>query len=435
MTTDITLRVAVRDADQAIAKLKQFGTSGEKALQALSRQAKQSASPLNAVRKNIGGISLQLQDVGVQLQSGTSPFTIIAQQGTQVASLFGPGGAVAGALLAFGALGASSLLSFTSQAGEATEKVDELSKAVERLKKSVVGQASKPADILAAGDALGDGGQQLIERQFERLKQEALKRAEEARQNSLDVFSDFENSATSFLRFSGTREQTDELKQRIEDYEGLLSVIERARSSGNLIGFANELSELAQRAEALGGNFEAGSKQIDEAALKIGQELAIVTENAQKLADAQKLLNEGPPASDNPPPSSPGTTQRQISASQRVIASLERELLAQEGLAAAMLAGTEAVEAWTLEREIQSRLSAAGTEATAQEREEIKKLVVALDDEKRARKDSNRILSERQRLIDEAKILETLPSQATPCDQLSAEEQRRLAAEIKAMIA
>lgn len=48
--------------------------------------------------------SFQLQDVAVQAQSGTDAFIILGQQGPQIASIFGPGGAVVGAMIAFGAL-------------------------------------------------------------------------------------------------------------------------------------------------------------------------------------------------------------------------------------------------------------------------------------------------------------------------------------------
>lgn len=49
-------------------------------------------------------LSFQLQDIAVQAQQGTNGLIILAQQGTQIASLFGTAGALFGAVLAFGAL-------------------------------------------------------------------------------------------------------------------------------------------------------------------------------------------------------------------------------------------------------------------------------------------------------------------------------------------
>ena len=52
---------------------------------------------LRGVSQNLGW---QLQDVAVQAQMGTSAFIIFSQQGSQMASSFGPGGALIGAFIA-----------------------------------------------------------------------------------------------------------------------------------------------------------------------------------------------------------------------------------------------------------------------------------------------------------------------------------------------
>jgi hypothetical protein len=58
---------------------------------------------------NTGSLTAQLQDIGVQLQSGTSPLTILAQQGPQISAALGEGTGVAGALRGIGAAAASML--------------------------------------------------------------------------------------------------------------------------------------------------------------------------------------------------------------------------------------------------------------------------------------------------------------------------------------
>lgn len=52
--------------------------------------------------RQMGGVSMQIQDVAVQLQSGTKLTTVMAQQGSQLLSAFGTGGALAGGVLAVG---------------------------------------------------------------------------------------------------------------------------------------------------------------------------------------------------------------------------------------------------------------------------------------------------------------------------------------------
>lgn len=51
----------------------------------------------------VGGVAMQLQDVAVQMEQGTNMARIIAQQGSQIASYFGPAGMVLGGVVAIGA--------------------------------------------------------------------------------------------------------------------------------------------------------------------------------------------------------------------------------------------------------------------------------------------------------------------------------------------
>lgn len=52
----------------------------------------------------IGMAAMQMQDIAVQMQMGTKMSTIIAQQGSQLLSVFGPGGMILGGLVAIGGM-------------------------------------------------------------------------------------------------------------------------------------------------------------------------------------------------------------------------------------------------------------------------------------------------------------------------------------------
>lgn len=58
---------------------------------------------LRLVRGGFGQLGHQVQDIAVQLQGGTDAMIVLGQQGGQIASLMGPGGALVGAFLAVGA--------------------------------------------------------------------------------------------------------------------------------------------------------------------------------------------------------------------------------------------------------------------------------------------------------------------------------------------
>ncbi|MGL4357075.1 MAG: phage tail length tape measure family protein [Shewanella sp.] len=98
----------------------------------LDRMAKSGAS----VEKSVGSmkgamqnVSWQLQDIAVQAQMGTSALTILAQQGPQIASAFGPAGAAAGAVIGIGAL----IASLASSGDVATESLDDMVKKMDEL--------------------------------------------------------------------------------------------------------------------------------------------------------------------------------------------------------------------------------------------------------------------------------------------------------------
>lgn len=80
--------------------------------------------PFRAMRGSMQQVSWQLQDVAVQAQMGTSAFTIIGQQGPQLASVFGPGGAVVGALVAFGAMLGGTLYNSIFNVSEALKELE-----------------------------------------------------------------------------------------------------------------------------------------------------------------------------------------------------------------------------------------------------------------------------------------------------------------------
>ena len=113
---------------------KQYETQQKKTTSAVNQAAKvhkEARGGFRAMRGATQQLSYQLQDVAVQAQSGTAGLTILAQQGPQILSIFGPSGAVAGAFIAFGALIAGTLLPGLM---DAEEEVDNLEEALDRLK-------------------------------------------------------------------------------------------------------------------------------------------------------------------------------------------------------------------------------------------------------------------------------------------------------------
>ena len=91
---------AVASATKGIESYGKAAAASNKKVQAASRGS----------RAAIQQVGYQAQDIAVQLQAGQSPFIVLSQQGSQVASIFGPAGAVAGAFIAISGIIAGNLL-------------------------------------------------------------------------------------------------------------------------------------------------------------------------------------------------------------------------------------------------------------------------------------------------------------------------------------
>lgn len=86
-------------------KIIRFASRAESSMHSASGKAQQFERSISKVggggaMRNMGNVSMQIQDIAVQMQSGTRASIIFAQQGSQMLSAFGPAGAVAGAVAA-----------------------------------------------------------------------------------------------------------------------------------------------------------------------------------------------------------------------------------------------------------------------------------------------------------------------------------------------
>ncbi|GAA4247535.1 hypothetical protein GBZ26_11285 [Azospirillum formosense] len=72
----------------------------------------------------LGNLGLQLQDVTVQAQMGTSAFIILAQQGPQIASAFGPAGIAIGTVVAIASVAAGVLFTLSDETKKSAKEID-----------------------------------------------------------------------------------------------------------------------------------------------------------------------------------------------------------------------------------------------------------------------------------------------------------------------
>ena len=144
-TAELDIKIDSRDVPNATKQLQQLEKAGASA-----------EKGVGSMRGAMQNLSYQLQDVAVQAQMGTSGFTILAQQGPQIAAAFGPAGAAAGALIGIGAM----IMSVANSSAVASESLDDMMERADEMGKSQLAYA-----MIKANDAL----------------EEATKKADEAR--------------------------------------------------------------------------------------------------------------------------------------------------------------------------------------------------------------------------------------------------------------
>ena len=120
----------VMESANELDNLSNKAQNAENKTKGLSKSVRSNVSPMKNMRAQAQQVSYQLQDIAVQAQMGTSAFTILGQQGPQLASVFGPSGAVVGAVIAFSAILGGLLY---ESLGKASSEIDKMSKDADSL--------------------------------------------------------------------------------------------------------------------------------------------------------------------------------------------------------------------------------------------------------------------------------------------------------------
>lgn len=143
-TASLIARVKTEGVEEASRQLTALGRTSEQVDTAIARMtgdvgktnkamSDAARGGLSSFRNAAGQVGFQVQDMVVQLQSGTSAFVAIGQQGSQLAGAFGPGGAVLGAVIALAAAVGGVLYKSLGIAGA---NMDDLNKRAGDLSKS-----------------------------------------------------------------------------------------------------------------------------------------------------------------------------------------------------------------------------------------------------------------------------------------------------------
>lgn len=214
----------------------------------------------------------QFQDLAVQIGSGTSAFVAIGQQGSQLLSLLGPGGALLGAVLAVGSVLGGAFFSGANKAAEGAETLKDRIKELELGYKDLTSAQRAYLGLRAAED----------QKAFEDQIADAEKRAQKLR----ETISIFENGG---LQINSTGPDAGGGIFGVENAISSVSAEEYLKAQEGLIAVNAELSTLKQESQAAEKEYNDlvyGFGQGEESAADAKQQVEEMVKALKAQADA-----------------------------------------------------------------------------------------------------------------------------------------------------
>lgn len=285
-TASLIARVKTEGADAAAKQLDAMAASADRADTSVNKLTpdvnKVNSATSKAVfdgfakfRNAAEQVGYQVQDMVVQLQSGTSAFVAIGQQGSQLAGAFGPGGAVLGAVIALAsAIGGVLYKSLTEAEGSSKD----LEAAQKQLKDTFQQTASGSLELT-------DGLIQLTQISREAAEtQLALAKANAdliAQQTAKAIREDAESWETWKASTASAISQYDALVSKGVDVGDTLEKL-GGTYEGNIVG----VNMLAQNIAELSSKFGVNRDQaLEMIAAQSAFNKEPTAENARRIAD------------------------------------------------------------------------------------------------------------------------------------------------------
>jgi chromosome segregation ATPase len=273
---DINIRTK---ADVAGAK------QAETAMKSLDTATQKVNTTTNTTTANTGklgqvaqGAGYQIQDFAVQVGGGTSALVAFSQQAPQFLGMFGPAGAIAGALVAVGAIATKVFLDMAENASMAGESMDDMS---DKLKEAFSASAAKSIDDFNVRlrqsteftQTLRDAELQLKDARNQRAASDA---------RLIDAQLKLDEAAISYLASTG---------QIIDAEQSLLVVRQQAAEATKNAQIAEANSEV-ERQRALYQNIVEQRKDVDAEIQDAKKKLAQLEKQQAEIAPMRSFYQQ-----------------------------------------------------------------------------------------------------------------------------------------------
>lgn len=285
-TASLVARVKTEGADAGTKQLNDFADAAESADDAVqdftadlrrnNTEANRAADGgLKKFSGSVGNVAAQVQDMIVQISGGTNAFTVMGQQGSQLASAFGPGGAVIGAVIAF----SSAIGGMIYNLATGKEDVEDLEKAANELSKSFQTTKDGTIEFSDALVQLSQNGDAAYGSMVKLIGLQAAQQIERATTAIREQGKELLGNSVAAQTNIATLDDMIARNMNVGDTLSNINVLADANSAkyGNLAAAVNELA----------ATYGVGTKEISDMLVAQRQFNAEPSaENAQKVADA-----------------------------------------------------------------------------------------------------------------------------------------------------
>ena len=290
------------ELDKTGKKAKQTG----KGMKGAGDSAQKATGGFKLAKNSSQQLGYQLQDVAVQAQMGASWFTIIGQQGSQLAGVLGPSGALLGAAIGIGAaiggvvskafFGASvDVDRFTRSLGDLQEQTKELEKIELRSLIATSDKEIKEINALIKERSRGEDG--VLELQKKGLE---LKKQQVIAESALSKVAEYNNeliakgaklSLNRQVAFSkANSELVISTRKVTENQEALLTVqAQQVEAGREITDIKEKQKEAGERILELNTGTVAGLKAEKELAKQILEDEKLSLANAEKFNQFRKV--------------------------------------------------------------------------------------------------------------------------------------------------
>lgn len=229
------------------------------------------------VMQNLGW---QVQDSVVQLQMGTDAFVVLSQQGSQMASAFGPTGAIVGALIALGGVIAGTLLtSLITSTKKTSELVDEMNKIASSTER--VGKAQAELERQNVGQNIVE-----LTRRYQNL-QKQLKgtefRYEQLKARYKEMDQDLSQTQVSFFEseLANLRAELEGVEKGFEAAGGALSTLAGGQTTQQVKDYEKLIAELNTTYLSMSQSTEGSARATEDLRIM----MMGLTDEQQKVID------------------------------------------------------------------------------------------------------------------------------------------------------